>query len=856
MISVALRGLAGRKLRSALTALAIVLGVAMVSGTYVLTDTIDKAFSTIFQESYAGTDAAVTGRAADISYGGESPLGPPISADILDEIRALPSVEAAAGSVADQTSTKILTKEGKAVTTNGAPSFGFGIDPAASRFNPLRLREGRWPTADNQVVIDIATAEKEDYAVGDTIKIATVEPVRSFQLVGLAQFGDVASLGTATFAVFTIPTAQTLLDREGKFDSISVAGKPGVTPQELVREIRPVLPNSAQVRTGVQQADEDSQQAEFTTFIRYFLLGFAGVALFVGAFVIFNTLSITVAQRIREFATLRTIGASRRQLLTSVVLEALIIGVLASVVGLFAGLGLAAGLDALFEALGFDLPTSDLVFAPRTVIVSLSVGIIVTLVAGLFPALRATRVPPIAAVREGATLPPSRVAPFAPYIALVAIAASVAVLAYATLRDDVGTANRLLSMAGGIVLLFVGVALVSSRLVRPLAAVVGWPATQIGGAAGRLAQGNSRRNPGRTAATAAALMIGVALVTFVAVLANGMKASNRGAIEDQVKADYVVTSQDGFTPFVATAGDAVARAEDAELVTSVRAELGKVGDASNYVTGIEPDKIALVYDFEWAKGSDAVLATLGENGAIVDEDFAEENDLRVGEKVELLTSANTRQTIEIKALYKPPPFFPLLGGVSIPQETFDTLYERPRNSFTFVNVPGAAIEEHQEALDRSVAAFPDAKVQTQEGWIDQQDADFNRFLLMLYALLALSVIVSIFGMVNTLVLSVYERTRELGMLRAVGMTRRQVRRMVRHESVITALIGAALGVPLGILLAGLITRALAEFDLRFSIPVGWLIAFGIVAIVVGIVAAIMPARRAARLNVLEALQYE
>ncbi|MDQ3668960.1 MAG: ABC transporter permease, partial [Actinomycetota bacterium] len=760
MISVALRGLAGRKLRSALTALAIVLGVAMVSGTYVLTDTIDKAFNSIFQESYAGTDAAVTGRVADIDYAGDTVEAPPVAAAILERIRALPSVEAASGSVIDQTSTKILTKDGKAVNTNGAPSFGFGIDPAQTRFNPLRLREGRWPTADNEVVIDAATAEKEGYGVGDTVKIATIEPVRSFQLVGLAQYGDIASLGTATFAVFTIPTAQSLLDREDKYDAISVAAQAGVTPQELVREIRPILPETAQVRTGTQQADEDSQQAEFTKFIRYFLLAFAGIALFVGAFVIFNTLSITVAQRVREFATLRTIGASRRQLLTSVVLEALVVGILASVVGLFAGVGLAYGLDALFAALNLDLPSTGLVFAPRTVIVSLLVGTVVTLLAGVFPALRATRVPPIAAVREGATLPRSRAAPFAPYIALVAVAGSIALLAYATLKDDVATVNRLLSIAVGVILLFLGVALVSSRLVRPLAVVVGWPARLIGGAAGKLAQGNAKRNPARTAATAAALMIGVALVTFVAVLANGMKASNRGAIEDQVKADYVVTSQDGFTPFVAGAGDAIARAEGIEVATSVRAELGKVGDTANYVTGIEPKSIAQVYNFEWAEGSDEGLSTLGENGAIVDEDFAEENDLRIGQEVELLTTSNERETIEVKALYKPPPFFPLLGAVSIPQSMFDELYERPRNSFTFVNVPGEPTDEHGQALETAVVDFPDAKVQTRDGWIDQQDADFNQFLLMLYVLLALSVIVSIFGMVNTLVLSVYERTRE------------------------------------------------------------------------------------------------
>jgi putative ABC transport system permease protein len=856
VIGVALKGLAGRKLRAALTAIAIVLGVAMVSGTYVLTDTIDKAFSNIFQESYAGTDVVVSGRAADIEFQGLAAEAPPIPADLLDEVRALPNVEEATGSVLDQTNTKILTKDGKAVNTQGAPSLGFGIDPAATRFNPLRLQDGRWPQADDEVVIDAGTAEAEGYAIGDTIEVATLEPVREFRLAGVAQYGDVSSLGTATFAVFTIPAAQELLHREGKYDAIAIAAGGGVAADELAREVAAALPESVQVRTGEQQADKDLETVEFTKFIRYFLLAFAGVALFVGAFVIFNTFSITVAQRMREFATLRTVGASRRQILWSVVLEALVIGVVASVIGLFAGLGLAKGLNALFVALSLDLPTAGTVFATRTIVVSLLVGILVTLVAGLFPAIRATRVPPIAAVREGAVLPKSRLAPFTPYIALVMIALAVALLGFSMFRDELGTAERLLSIAGGVLLLFTGVALVSSHLVRPLARIVGWPATQIGGVAGNLAKGNSMRNPGRTAATAAALMIGIALVTFVAVLANGMKASNRGAIEDQVRADYVLTAQDGFTPFVAGAGEALEEAGGTELVTPVRAELGEVAGSGQYVTGIEPDDIASAYTFKWLEGSDAVLGSLGRDGAIVAKDFAEDHDLVVGDTFPLVTPDETRVELEVKAIYEPPPFYPLLGAVSIDRERFDSLYERPRNQFVFANVAGESDEGTTAALARAVADFPDAKVQTREEWITQQDEDFNRFLSMLYVLLALSVIVSLFGMVNTLVLSVFERTRELGMLRAVGMTRRQVRRMIRHESVITALIGAALGLPLGVFLALLVTRALSQFDIQFSVPGLLLALFAVVAIVVGVFAAILPARRAARLNVLRALQYE
>jgi putative ABC transport system permease protein len=586
MIRVALRGLAGRKLRAALTAIAIVLGVSMVSGTYVLTDTIDKAFKNIFSETYANTDAVVSGKTADIDFQGDSAETPPVPENVLTKIRSLPDVAAATGAVIDDTNTKILTKSGKAVNTNGAPSFGFGIDPAQAQFNPLKLLEGKWPQGSDEIVIDVTTADEQGYKIGDTVKVATLQPVHSFKLVGLAQYGDVASLGSATFTVFSIPTAQSLLDRTGQYDTISVAGNNGVSQQALANQIRPVLPATAQVRTGEAQAKEDAKSVSFTKFIRYFLLAFAGVALFVGAFVIFNTLSITVAQRVREFATIRTIGGSRKQVLWSVVLEAFVIGLIASLVGLFAGLGLAAGLNALFKALNADLPSQGLVFAPRTIIVSLLIGIIVTLLAGLMPALRATRVPPIAAVREGAELPRSRFAGYAPFIAGATIVLAGLLLGYSLFKDNLDTAPRLISMAVGVLLLFVGVAMVSRHLVKPIAAFVGWPATKIGGVAGRLAKGNSVRNTGRTASTAAALMIGIALVTFVAVLASGMKKSNRGAIEDQVRAEYVVTAQDGFSPFVAQAGEAVQQSPDAQFVTSVRSDLGKADGESGYITGI------------------------------------------------------------------------------------------------------------------------------------------------------------------------------------------------------------------------------------------------------------------------------
>ena len=775
-------------------------------------------------------------------------------------MRAVPEVALATGSIIDETSAKILKPDGEAISTGGAPSFGFGIDtaPEYAQFNPLQLQgEGRWPEAPNEVVIDAGTADKQDFSVGDTVEIATLLPKREFEIVGVAQYGGLDSLGTATVAVFTIPAAQELLDRPGQFDAISVAAKEGVSEEDLVAAIEQVLPAEATVQTATVEADEAQDEiGEVTSIFRYFLLAFAGIALFVGAFVIFNTFSITVAQRTREFATLRTIGASRRQVLAAVIVESLAIGVLASLVGLALGLILAEGIQALFRLLGFGLPTAERVFALRTVIVAMTVGVVVTLVAGLFPAIRATRVPPIAAVREGFVLPRSRLSPFVPWIAGLITIGAVLLLARSLLTDELGTADRLLTMAVSVLLLFVGVAMLSSRLVRPIAALVGYPARTLGGAAGRLASGNTVRNPGRTAATAAALMIGIALVAFLATLAEGLKVSNREAIEEQVSAEYVVTSGDGYTPFVAGIGDAVAEAPVAELVANVRTGAAEVNGDDVDVSGIDPATITSAYTFEWTDGSDEVIDSLGMTGAVVDSDYAEEHGISLGTRLRILSTANRSADVRVVGLYEPHPFYPLLDAMSVSTGLFDSLYDRPENQWTWANVEGEPSDAAKAELEKAVAGYPDARVETREEWVLREDGDINEFLLFLYVLLAFSVMISIFGMINTLVLSVYERTREIGMLRAIGMTRRQVRRMIRQESIMTALIGAALGLPLGIFLAALVTRALGEFDLTFSIPWLQLIILTLVAIVVGILAAITPARRAAKLDPLRAIAYE
>jgi len=851
----ALRGLLGRKLRTALTALAIVLGVAMISGTYVLTDSIDQAFDKIFTDIRKGSNAVISGKSAFDLSEGSGVTSPTFAESLLPKVSALPGVAVAEASV-DSDATQLIGEDGKAIVYGGAPNLGFSIASGESRFNPLTLVEGSWPGPD-EVVVDKETAGKEDFEVGQTVGVQAEGPVERLRISGIVQFSSGLTIGGATLVGFDLPTAQRLMKKEGRLDEIAVASKPDVTDAELVRQIEEVLPPETQVKTAGAQAQADAEETnEFITFLQGFLLAFGGVALFVGAFVIANSLSITIAQRTRELATLRMLGASRRQVLGSIFVEALVVGVSASVIGLFLGLLLAKGLFRLFDAVGFTLPNTGLVFLTRTVIVALLAGILVTLLASLRPAIRATRVPPVAAVREGATLPPGRFARFRGLGALLMAAAGFAALGYGLFGSGLDTTQILIWMGLGALLIFLGVALFSSRLVRPLASALGWPATRIGGAAGTLARDNSRRNPQRTASTAAALMIGLALVTLVATLAAGIVQSFRGAVNDLWKtsdSDYGITAQNNFAPIPTDAGEAAAKAPGVEAVMNVRTgEVLALGDPI-FATAVDPTGRELIM-LKWKDGSQDVFADLGLDGAFVDDGYADDHDLEVGSAVDVTFPNGSSDVFAVEGIFDPPTGGSPFGSVTISTAVWDLHVEQPRNLYSFVAMRGDESEANTAALERALAGFPNAKVQTRQEFIDNQISGLNSVLNILYVLLALSIIVSLFGIVNTLVLTVFERTREIGMLRAIGMTRRQVRRMIRHESVITALIGAAIGIVLGIVLAAML---IARVDfIVFKFPTTQVIIFVLAAIVVGIVAAVFPARRAARLDPLQAISYE
>ncbi|HEU0305271.1 MAG TPA: FtsX-like permease family protein [Gaiellaceae bacterium] len=851
MTRVALRALFGRKLRTILTGFAIVLGVATITGTFVLTDSIRNAFDSIFTTIYRGTDAVVTGKTAfDVSE--ESGVEvPSFDESLLEEVRALSSVDAAVGGVGGEA--QLIGDNGKVIQFGGAPNIGFSVDPTLARFNSIVLKEGDWPRA-GDVAVDTSTASRKDIEVGEQIGVQAEGPVRQLRVSGLFDFSAEGNIGGATLAAFDLPTAQALFNKHGRLDQIRAAAAEGTTEAELLASIKSILPPGTQVRSGTEQADEDADETQsFISFLQGFLLAFGGIALFVGAFVIANSLSITVAQRTREFATLRTIGASRRQILRAVLIEALVIGLLASISGIVLGLLLAKGLFWLFEQVGFTLPNSGLLLETRTVVVAMIVGVLVTVIASLRPARRATRVPPIAAVREGAALPPGRFHRYRPVGSALLGLAGFALLAYGLFGPGLSTTQILLAMGVGAVLIFFGVAFFTSQLVIPLSHLLGGPAARVAGAPGILARENAMRNPQRTASAAAALMIGLALVTLVGMLAASIRSSFFDAVDKIWVTDYAVTAQNNYTPIPVSVSAPLRNVPSATEVVGVRAGEASFLGETHFVTGVDPGA-SKVFELEWKEGSNAVMDALGEDGAITDDTYAEDHTLTVGSPVDMLFPDGTSKTVVIKGIFDPPTGGSPFGTLTISSETFDESFQQPKNLFVFVNTEGDETPENTAALAAALVDFPNAKLQNREEFKDNQASGLNQVLNILYVLLALSVIVSLFGIINTLVLSVFERTREIGMLRAVGTTRWQIRTMITLESVVTSLMGAAIGITLGIVLAALL---IARVDfLVLAWPIGSLIVFAIAAVIVGIFAAVLPARRAARLNVLEALQYE
>jgi putative ABC transport system permease protein len=849
MGALAVRNLWERKLRAALTSLAIVLGVMMVAGTYVLTDTIDRSFERIFTESNEGVDAVVN-RAEAIDS--EQIQPPPFSDQVLDRVRGVDGVAAAAGGISDP-QVSIVGADGETLGGNGAPSFGFSVLP--ERFDPLTYVEGGRPAADDEVVIDKASADDEGFEVGDDVRIAGKEAARSYTLVGIATLGDVDSFGGATLAELTLPEAQRVTGKQGQLDQISVAAEEGTSPEQLAANLTAALPKSLQAETGAENVETQREDVgEFIGFLKTALLIFAGVALFVAAFLIFNTFSITVAQRTREFAMLRALGASRRQILVSVVIEAFVIGLAAAAVGVLAGIGIAPAIRSLLDALGVDLPSTGSVIESRTVIVGLALGTGLTVLAALAPALRATRVAPVTGLREGA-VPPTVRERRARMLAGAVLSVLGIVLMLLGVFEAISPAEAWVGVGAAALLL--GAALLSPRLVTPLAAFVGVPLERLRGIPGRIARENAIRNPGRTAATAAALMIGLALVSFVAVFAAGIRGSIDSAIDKTISSDLIVSNQDGFSDIPVATVEVASSVDGVGVASPLRYTEDEVrGAGDGFVTLVDPTSAADVLTLDWQDGSQDLLADMAPDEAVVDESWASDNGLGVGDTFDAKTASGRTLTYTVTGTFTDNADF--IGDYAASDANAAAFGEGRSITNVLVDVDeGAEVGAVSEQIDTLLAErFPVAKVEDRQGLKDSIGEQLDALVGVVYALLFLSVLVSLFGIVNTLALSIHERTRELGLLRALGASRRQVRRIVRYEAVITALIGAALGAVLGVLFAVLASRPLADQGFTLEIPVGTLLALLVLAAIAGVLAAIGPARRASRHDVLEALAYE
>jgi putative ABC transport system permease protein len=841
-----------RKVRAILTGLAVLLGVAMIAGTYVFTDTINSSFDKVFETANEGVDVVVSGRSEFDTDAGA--VAQEIPESLVDRVKQVPGVATAAGNVEDTAS--IFKANGDQVETGGAPPLLFSRPP--ERFDPLEYVEGEPPANPSEVAINKGTADDENLKIGDRVSLVGRSGREEFTISGLATFGDVESLGGATVSVVTLPRAQDLADQRGLVDSIQVATAPNVTPDELVSRIERVMPASVEVKTGEAEAKDESDSVKNSlSFINTLLLVFAGIAVFVGAFIIFNTFSITVAQRTREFALLRTMGASRRQVLRSVMLEALLVGLIASALGIVLGIGIAQGINALFKSLGADLPQEGLVLKGRTIIVGMLVGTIVTMLSSLAPARRATRVPPLAAMRDEAAAPqpPTRRRTILSWALLIGGAAAILFALFGG-----AAAAQALSMLGlGAIAFFIAVALLSPRLVPLIAGAVGRPLERVRGVAGRLARENAMRNPSRTAVTAAALMIGLALVTFVSILAAGVKSSIDDTIENRMRAQLVLLNKDGnFTAISHESARAVGQVPGVDVVSALSSSQVKFGGVSGkpFGSGVEPSTFDRIWDLDIEEGPPNLIATLTPRDIALETDFADANSLDVGDTLRATTPIGRRPILRVTGIFKDKSG--LVGDWLVPRSVIATQFGQRDDDLQFVALqPGADVAAVQSRVDRVLEnRFPVAEAQNRTEFKDSITGGVDQFLALIYALLSLSVIVSLFGIVNTLVLSIHERTRELGMMRAIGTPRRLVRRIVRYESVITALIGAALGLTVGCVLGVVTTVALEDEGFLLSIPVGSLIVFAILAVIAGVVAAIPPARRASRLDVLEALAYE
>jgi len=847
------RGLIANRIRFVLTAVAVILGVAFMSGTSVFTATLQRTFEDLFAGIYAGTDAAV--RAPEVlksSFSGSE--RPNLPESVLGTVRSVPSVAQAAGAINQGNSyAQLVGSDGRAVTAAG-PTFGIGWLPP--KLNPWTIAQGRPPEQANEIVVDRRTFGRSGVKLGDRVRVLTAIGSEQYRLVGTAAFGDADSLAGSSVVLFTTPEAQRVNNSIGEFGLIVAAARPGVSEEDLRDDIAAALDatrrdTKLEVVTGAQITDESQQELRNALgFIDIALGVFAAVALAVGAFIIFNTFSIVVAQRTREMALLRALGASRRQVLGQVFGESLVVGVLASAVGVAVGVALSVGLRALLGTIGFELPGAGLVVPSSAIVTGLVVGTLITVASAIVPARQASRIPPIAALRATAVETRSRTG-LRLAIGLLGLGGGLAALATGLFG---GVENAINLVGTGAALVFLGTFVLAPLFAAPFVRFIAWPLPRLRGIPGRLARENAARNPKRTATTATSLLIGVALVGFITIFAASTKASIGQVLEDQFSADFIISGGSGFgppRPISPVLADEVAALPAVGASSGLRFGTASIEGKAEFVNGIDPRAAVTVLDLGDVEGS---FADLTDEGIGVSQRKADENGWSVGDTVPIEFVATGVQPVRVQFVYAETTF----GDYFISLGSWDRNFVQRVDNLIFAKLkPGESADAGREAIEKLLVDYPSATLRDNAEYRAEQEAQVDQLVRIVYALLLMALVIALIGIANTLALSIYERTRELGLLRAVGMSRAQIRSAVRWESVLISLLGALLGLAIGLLFGWSVVRALRDEGFSsFAIAPGQLLSVVVVLAVASVGAAILPARRASRIDVLEAISTE
>jgi len=850
MLHTTWKSLLGHKFRFVATALAVTLGVAFTAGTLVLTDTIRTTFDNLFANVYQGTDAVVRAKAAFEGPPGAGTQRGRVDAALVDTVRGVEGVAAAEGDVGGYA--RLIGKDGQALgnPATGAPALGLSWTEN-NALNTFTLVSGAAPSRDDEVVIDRKSARDGDINVGDTTTVLVTGPPQRVRIAGIARFGNADSPGGATIVAFKRAVAQRLIGEPGKYDSVSVLAASGVSQTELARRLSAVLPPGTEALTGAAiTAETQSQMADAFQFFNTFMLIFAVIALLVGAFMIFNTFSITVAQRTRENGLLRALGASRRQVLGSVILEALAVGVLASALGIAAGFAVALGLKALLTAVGLDIPTTSLVFTPATAVISVVVGVGITVLAALSPARKAAKVAPIAAMQHGVVGSTGYGSKQRVFVGVAVLGLGLAALLTGLFRD---VQQPVALVGAGALLVFFGVSILGRTVSLPLSRAIGAPLPRLRGITGELARENAMRNPKRTAASASALMIGVGVVGLITIFVSSAKASMDAAVDRAFTGDIVVDSGGGtfggVDPGLARRVNGLPEVDSA---AGLRQGVAQVAGSAVLLQSTDPRTAVELMKVDPISGSPTAL---GRDSIGVYKDVAEQKGLRLRDQVPVVFKDSGTRSLRLALIYGENR---QAGNYLLGTQAYEANFTNRLDSKVLVKrAAGVSPAAALAAVKQVAQAYPGANVLDRAQFKAEQTKFLDQLLRLVYALLGLAILIALLGIANTLALSIFERTRELGLLRAVGMTRSQLRSAIRWESVIIALQGTALGLLIGLFFGWALVTALSDEGISvFRIPYASLAIVVVLAAVAGMAAAVPPSRRAAKLDVLRAVVTE